>query len=169
MMQVRALTENDLRPALELAWEVFDEFESPDYAPEGIATFRSFIDYDSMSRKMRDGAIRFWGCFDGEELVGMVAVRQVVPAVTGDSCETGLSFHICLLFVRKEYHRQGVATRLFRRVAETYGNGQVRVIVTVNSSPYAVGFYHRLGFADTDREQVADGIRFTPMCMIWPG
>ena len=35
--------------------------------------------------------------------------------------------------------------------------------VTVNSSPYAVGFYKKLGFVPLGPEKQADGIRFTPM------
>ena len=35
--------------------------------------------------------------------------------------------------------------------------------MTVNSSPYAVPIYHKLGFKDTGSEQVVNGLRFTPM------
>ena len=35
--------------------------------------------------------------------------------------------------------------------------------MTVNSSPYAVPIYHKLGFYDVDSEQVVKGVRFTPM------
>ena len=30
-------------------------------------------------------------------------------------------------------------------------------------SPYAVPIYHQLGFVETGGEQIADGMRFTPM------
>ena len=36
-------------------------------------------------------------------------------------------------------------------------------MLTVNASPYAVGFYHKMGFTDLRGETEADGIRFTPM------
>lgn len=35
--------------------------------------------------------------------------------------------------------------------------------LTVNSSPYAVPVYYKLGFCDVDKEQVVNGLRFTPM------
>ena len=35
--------------------------------------------------------------------------------------------------------------------------------ITVNSSPYAVPVYHKLGFVDTDVGQISDGMRYTPM------
>jgi len=40
-------------------------------------------------------------------------------------------------------------------------------VMTVNSSPYAVDIYRRLGFHAISEEQLTDGIRFTPMkCII---
>jgi len=35
--------------------------------------------------------------------------------------------------------------------------------ITVNSSPYAVKIYEKLGFVPDGNEQMVDGIRFTPM------
>ncbi len=42
-------------------------------------------------------------------------------------------------------------------------NNSNHPIYTVNSSPYAVPVYHKLGFIDMVSEQLADGMRFTPM------
>jgi hypothetical protein len=36
-------------------------------------------------------------------------------------------------------------------------------IITVNSSPYGLGFYKKLGFVPTEEEKTINGIRFTPM------
>lgn len=35
--------------------------------------------------------------------------------------------------------------------------------ITVNSSCYAVDFYHKLGFKDLEPEKEIGGIKFTPM------
>ena len=40
---VRRLLQNEIPAALELAWEVFSEYESPDYAPEGTEEFRKCL------------------------------------------------------------------------------------------------------------------------------
>ena len=37
--------------------------------------------------------------------------------------------------------------------------------MTVNSSPYAVGIYRKLGFKAVDDEQSVNGLRFTPMTL----
>ena len=38
--------------------------------------------------------------------------------------------------------------------------------LTVNAAPYATGFYHKLGFYDTDKVQTSEGITYTPMELI---
>lgn len=146
--QIRVLAERDLEAAMELVWRVFEEFEAPDYCQEGIKTFRDFIARSSIMEQFQDGTMQFWGCFDNEKIIGLIATR-------GQN-------HISLLFVDKDYHRQGVATALFHTLLEHCRNESAHEI-TVNSSPYAVNVYHKLGFTDTDMEKTADGIRFTPM------
>ena len=49
--------------------------------------------------------------------------------------------------------------RLFERMKQDHEAKEF----TVNSSPYAVPIYRKLGFCDTDKEQTADGLVFTPM------
>ena len=127
---------------------MFSEFEAPDYAAEGVDTFRAFISYDCVSGMLADGSFRLWGCYIGEVLAGVIAAR-------GPS-------HISLLFVSTEYQRRGIARALFA-VLKEYSRASGTDAVTVNSSPYAVDIYRRLGFVCTDNETVMNGIRFTPM------
>lgn len=64
----------------------------------------------------------------------------------------------------KHYHKQGISRILFDVVMKICKEESSSLkTVTVNSSPYAVGFYHKLGFTDISSEQIVDGIRFTPM------
>ena len=67
--------------------------------------------------------------------------------------------HIGGFFVGAGYHRRGIGRRLFEAMRLDY---EMQAF-TVNSSPYAVEVYRHLGFLPTDTEQVADGIRYTPM------
>ena len=67
--------------------------------------------------------------------------------------------HICCFFVKAQYHRQGIGKSLWEYLLNNSENEEF----TVNSSPYAVPVYHKLGFVDTDSEQLTDGIRYTPM------
>lgn len=148
-MKIIKLEKNDLKNALDLVWTVFEEFEAPEYSEEGIEEFRKFIQYTYIVEKFDKGELCFWGCMDGDDLTGVIATR-------------GMS-HISLLFVKKEYHRRGMARELFQTVKERCENLNSISRITVNSSPYAVEIYHRLGFVDTGIEQTVNGIRFTPM------
>lgn len=67
--------------------------------------------------------------------------------------------HICCFFVKAQYHRQGIGRKLWEYVLSSSKNNTF----TVHSSPYAVPVYRKLGFVDTNTEQSADGMRYTPM------
>lgn len=94
-MEIKKLTQSEKRMAMDLAWEVFIEFEGPDYPQEGTDHFRSFIDNTEMV-----GELEVYGAFDGNILAGMIALRS-----SGS--------HISLFFVRKTYQQRGIGKRLF--------------------------------------------------------
>ena len=43
-MIIRKILKNEMEDALKLVWEVFLEFEAPDYTEEGINEFKKAID-----------------------------------------------------------------------------------------------------------------------------
>ena len=138
---LRVLDADEREAALELAWRVFSEYESPDYSPEGSEEFRSCLHDEAFLAGMR-----CYGAFDGLKLVGLAGVRP----------ERG---HITLFFVDGSYHRRGIGTRLFGMVREDLAGRDI----TLNSSPYGLPFYQRQGFRAQGCERTENGIRFTPM------
>ena len=137
---VRRLSPEEIPTALELCWQVFLEFEAPEYPAEGVAAFRASLDDRERTRQLK-----FYGAFDGEKLVGVLCMRP--PQ------------HIGGFFVDAAYHRRGIGRHLFEAMRRDYGTQ----VFTVNSSPCAVEVYRRLGFVPTDTEQLTDGLRYTPM------
>lgn len=148
---VRKLEANELADVLELTWRVFEEFEAPDYGPEGESTFyQEIIQGVDFHKACQNGTNRMWGAFAEGTLAGIVVLR-------GKS-------HLSLLFVDKEYHRMGVATALLQAVVDEQRKIYPNLHrITVNSSPYGKVFYRQFGFQNTDAEQVVHGIRFIPM------
>ena len=136
----RPLFIDEIPAAKELAWDVFMRFEAPVYSEEGIQTFRNFLDGRQGSE-----LLNWYGAFDGGELIGTLAMRE--------------NQHISLFFVKAEQQGKGFGRLLFERMKNDYETKKI----TVNSSPYAVPIYKKLGFVPTSPEQTADGIRFTPM------
>ena len=140
-IQIKTLELFQRDDALELVWKVFLKYEAPDYTKEGADEFFKSIHDDEWLNQ-----IKMYGAFDDDRLVGVIATRQE-------------GTHIALFFVDGEYHRKGIGRLLFQRVLE---DNKVNYM-TVNSSPYAVPVYEKLGFEATDKEQVKNGLRFTPM------
>ena len=137
---IRTINENEWEEAMNLAWDTFILYEAPEYTKEGITSFRNFVRDPILKTLFIEGKYNVLAAFNNNIIVGIIGVRN----------ET----HISLLFVDSEYHKKGIARRLvektFERTYEKYGKREM----TVNSSPYAVGFYHKMGFVDTDIEQI---------------
>lgn len=143
-MTIEIINTNDREKALELVLSVFIQYEAPDYSEKGIQTFKDFI-----HNKESIDMLEFYGAYKDNELAGVIATRN-----NGN--------HIALFFVDSKYHRQGIGRKLFETVAQKSTGKKI----TVNSSPYAVEAYKKLGFVPESDEQIAEGMRFTPMTYI---
>lgn len=119
-------------------------FEAPDYSKEGVAHFLTYLD-EELEMELSVNQVQVWCGKDARQIVGLLAVR--LPA------------HVALLFVDEAYHRQGIAKQLFQEMLSELMPEQV----TVNSSPYAVPIYERLGFQIEGNEKTVSGIRFQSM------
>lgn len=137
---VRRLNADEIQNALELMWEVFLQFEAPEYSQEGIDFFRASLDDEERTRKLK-----FYGAFSGKQLVGTLCMRE--PR------------HIGGFFVKADHQQKGIGRALFEGMRRDYEKQEF----TVHSSPCAVKIYERLGFEATDTEQLVNGLRFTPM------
>lgn len=149
-MQICRIYKNKLEQALELVWQVFLVCDSEDYEELGVKTFQHFIRYENMEEMVDSGELVFFGAYDSNRLVGVIAMRS--------------GFHISLLFVDCEYQRQGVAKRLVRR-ASAYcmeKNPMLRHI-TVNASPHGLPAYLAMGFKPLSEELKKEGMRYTLM------
>ncbi len=147
-IKIRAIQRSEWEDAMQLCWDTFLVYEAPDYTKEGIKSFRSFIRDPILKKMFLMGEYVALGAFVKEEMVGVIGARNVN--------------HISLLFVETGHQHFGVATALVKEYVYSLKDRGVKEI-TVDSSPYAVGFYHKLGFVDLSREIFRGGIRYTPM------
>lgn len=148
---IEELNIRDLKETLELVKKVFMEFEAPDYNKEGIKSFFKFANYENISKK-QDEDLKIYVAKNSKKIIGMIAFSRYT--------------HITLLFVDRNYQRKGIATKLIKKAKEICKrNNKELEYITVNSSPYAKEFYHKLGFKDTGTESEVDGIKFIPMKM----
>ena len=139
-----------LDEALFLVKEVFMEFEAPDFSEEGVKEFLKFVDKARIQNEMDSSALDLWVCLQAQRIVAVLGVEA--------------KGHISLLFVSGAFHRQGIARAMLEKgLAACRQKGLTQV--TVNSSPYAVQAYKRMGFIAMQPEQCIHGIRFTPMTL----
>lgn len=152
MYEIRKINGSEVTEALALAWEVFLQFEAPDYKPEGVETFaRDIVQNDDFILKCQQGICPIYAAFDAGKMIGIIGMR---PDRT----------HINLVFTKKEYHRKGVASSIFRYLlADIIKDNPELKEITLNSSPYGKPFYLHIGFEPLSKEQEVDGIRFIPM------
>lgn len=151
MYEIRKIKSTEVEEAFNLIHDVFMEFEAPDYKLEGVETFINFLKDKKVISDFQQGICPMYCALDKGKIIGIIGMRESKN-------------HINLAFVRKEYHRRGVATQIFRYLVEYLcKNNSYITEITVNSSPYGLPFYLHLGFIKQSDELEKDGIRFTPM------
>jgi GNAT superfamily N-acetyltransferase len=153
-VNVRAMSADDSKAVSRLILTLFDEFVAPGYSKKASKTFRRQTRRQSRCAELGEGESRLVAetLVDGvrDELIGVIGVRDVS--------------HVHWLWVRKDWHRNGVASILMANVIAEIREQRADVMkITLNSSPYAIPFYLRLGFQICGDEVDKKGIICTPM------
>ena len=145
--EVRVAIEEDIAPALDLAWRMFVKFDALDYGAEHTERMREAIE-----ARLKDLSI-----YTQRLLVVALADGNVVGMI-----ETYGTNRISLLFVDSEYQRKGIATAMMSRVAgELKMQGYDKIVL--NSSPHGLAFYKCFGFTVEEDEINPDIPWKTPM------
>ena len=140
---IRAARVEDSGAISALVMGVFDEFIASDLDEAGRATFARDSTPEVFARRLASGSEGTLAEQDG----ALVAVLEM----RGN--------HVKSLFVAPEGQGRGIARRLLEQALA----GREGAEFTVNSSPYAVEIYARLGFRPTGDWTVIDGLRHQPM------
>ena len=138
----------EIHKAFELAQDVFMMYEAPTFTKRGTESFLNFLWGKRVREMLDEGNFRVWGCHSDGELAGMIALRE--------------NSHISLLFVRGDFHRQGIGRMLYAE-AKNHAIASGELFITVNASEYGLPFYRAMGFYETDMQLTNDGIIYTPM------
>jgi GNAT superfamily N-acetyltransferase len=98
-----------------------------------------YMPADELRHEIETG-VRFWGCFAGDELVGVMGIQDVDDVTL-----------IRHAYVLPAWQRRGVGSRL---LAHLTGLSDRRLLVgTWAAATWAVCFYERLGFALVSQEE----------------
>lgn len=145
----RRVKPEEVKSALNLARKVFTKFVAPIYTDEAINKFiKDCIDNEEYINNYISGNHIMLIALDKECIIGLISERG--------------NANISMLFIDENYHRQGVATAIMEKmVVELRMNGFNKI--TLDSSPYALPFYHSFGFTEITPQQNINGFIFTPM------
>lgn len=146
---VRPARKEEWEPALELAWRTFLAYNAEDYTPEGVESFKNFLENSILYRMFCVGSYEVFLAVEDDKILGMISVRNVN--------------HISLMFVEKEYVGLGIGRKMMFYVADYIRNEVGGSSITVDAAPYALGFYRKMGFYMTDSQRCDSGITYTPM------
>lgn len=135
------LTNKNINEVIQLIKQTFLEFVAPDYDESGIKNFFKFAEDEDLLKQLV-----LYAALHNNKITGILAVDDKLN-------------HICLFFVDKDFQNTGIGTALFKR----FFYESMPKAVTVNSSPFAVKVYEKLGFTATGSRQVSDGIVYIPM------
>ena len=138
--EIRLAMDDDIPPALDLAWCMFVMYDSLDYGIEHTERMRVAIEDRLKDLSIYTQRLMVVAVVDGK-VVGML--------------ETYGTNRISLLFVDSEYQRKGIATAMMRKIAsELKMRGYDKIVL--NSSPYGLSFYEHFGFAVQEEEKNPD-------------
>jgi GNAT superfamily N-acetyltransferase len=150
-IRILQLGQKQIGEAAAMVSSVFDAFVAPGLSNEGIAEFKSFIEPERLKGRLNADSFILAAEID-DEMVGIIGVRDWD--------------HIFLLFVKGEHQGRGIASSLLAEALKMCKRSNPNLeVMTVNSSPNAVEAYRRMGFVQTDEEQLENGIRFVPMVL----
>lgn len=147
--EIRFAYNEEWQEAMTIAWKTFLKFEACDYSERGIQSFQEFITDETLRKMFIKGEYRLLVALKDKKIVGIISVRD--------------GSHISLLFVDEMFHKKGIGRLLVNTLGKYLKQEEGKTKMTVNAAPYAIGFYHKLGFVDIQTEQETDGIRYTPM------
>lgn len=147
--QIRWARESEWAPAMKMIWSTFLKYEGKDYTKEGIRNFFDFITDDNLYMSFLKGDYQMMVAVDGSRVIGAGTIRN--------------KNHLSLLFVDEEYHRKGIGRAIINGLCRYLKEEEGERYMSLQAAPYAVDFYHKLGFHTVKPEEEYSGIRVTAM------
>lgn len=145
-MDILPLTDQDVVSASEMIRSSVEQFVQRDFTTEGMRSFQRRSLYDGMSSNLT-GAYHYWKMEYQGQIVGVIAIKG--------------SSHLYHLFVKVDFHSQGIARRLWNHAVSALD----LKCVTVFSSSYAREVYAQMGFVPNGKGLQENGMVCFPM--IW--
>ena len=134
---------------MKMIWRTFLKYEGKEYTKEGIRNFFDFITDDELYTAFLKGSYQMMVAVDGNKIIGAGTILNVN--------------HLSLLFVDEYSLCRGVGRAIMDSLCRYLKEEAGERYMSLKAAPYAVDFYHRLGFRTVKPEEEYSGIRVTEM------
>lgn len=133
-MDIRLLYENEVQMAVYTAQEIFEMCVRPYIRSlKEAEQFYGYVRPENLWQEMHEGRLIMWGAFDGGRMCAVAAMQSVG--------------HITMLYVRPQYGRSRIGTRMLSYMCEYVANILHKERVTANVMPVvAAPFFYKNGF-----------------------
>lgn len=153
-IKIEELKDHDVADAWILVRNVFDSCVAPDYSKEGNLKYYSFVNPGFIANWKKEGRICL-AAKAGAKIVGIIDVKE--------------TNHLTMFFVSTAFQNKGIGRKLLQEaIIKCKAINPGLAYFEVNSSPFAVKIYEKLGFVKQSEEQEQFGIRYTPMKFVFP-
>ena len=141
---IRWARQDEWDKAMDMVWSTFLQFDARDCSPEGQRSFWDFISNEGLKEAFLKGSYQLLVAVNGEEIIGVGSIRS--------------RNHLSLLFVKAQYHMQGVGRALVEKLCSYLKNEAGEHYMSLLASSCAVDFYKKLGFSKVQPQISAPGI-----------
>lgn len=133
-MQVRRIKNECVKEVINLIHSNLrkDILQTTIYCSEGIEKYLDYL----LSSEGEYSGYYYFGCFDGQKLVGFIEWRIVANN----------SIFLNNIFVNKEYQNQGIGKKLFKTLFEISLSNLSIIRLDVNKDNTAIDWYKKIGF-----------------------
>lgn len=146
---IRWAYSSEWAPAMKMIWRTFLKYEGKDYTREGIQNFFDFITDDELYVAFLKGSYQMMVAVEESRIIGAGTIRG--------------RNQLSLLFVDEDYHYRGVGRAIMNGLCRYLKEVAGERFMSLKAAPYAVEFYHKLGFRTVKPEEEYSGIRVTEM------
>ena len=143
-MIIKKISQKEIKQVENLINKVFDKSIACNYSNEGKKLFKEEHSYDKIQEQHSNYELELWGCFEDENIVGIIGVKN--------------SNNICMLYIDESYQRKGIAKCLFNMIYDKSKLNKSLDKLTVISPLFCVDIFYKLGFVSDGTEQKFNGV-----------
>ncbi len=146
-MIIRKLIASDAETTSDLICRVFNEFVAIGWTEKAIQYCLSEQSTEKIIERSKDR----------DQYIALSPDNKVMGVIEGKN-----NFLITRLFVDTGFQKQGIATKLIKKIEEVFiGRGSKKIVV--HSSLYAQNFYKKMGYKKSTRLIKSKGTVYQPM------